>query len=96
MKYPIAYTAISNEEMTYLCGGSDTDFRGLFDYLMGDYLRDTVKGDLRNAVWNSAKKGSFAPMVSWYQTVSDYSLLGTIGYVYGMYHLWEYINDKFI
>ena len=90
MNYPVAYSVIPAEEMTYLYGGED--FKGLFDYMMGDYLRDTVKSDLRSAVWNSAKKGSFTPIVDWYKTASNMSLFGMAGYVYGFYHLWEAVK----
>ena len=59
MNYPVAYAVIPEEEMSYISGGKDPNYKGLFDYMMGDYLRDTVKSDVRNAVWNSAKQSSY-------------------------------------
>ena len=55
MNYPDVYSEIDANEMVYIVGGSP-DYMGLFNYLIGNYLRDAVLSDARSAVWNSAKK----------------------------------------
>ena len=92
MNYPVAYAVIPEEEMSYISGGKETYYNGLFDYMMGDYLRDTVKSDVRNAVWNSAKQSSFTPLVNWFKTVDDMGVIGQLGNFYGFYHLREAVK----
>ena len=92
MNYPVAYAVISEEEMSYISGGKSPNYKGLFDYMMGDYLRDTVKGDIRNAVWNSAKQTSFKPLIDWFKSFGKMGIVGQAGYIYGGYHLWEAIK----
>lgn len=36
MNYPVAYAVIPEEEMSYISGGKDPNYKGLFDYMMGD------------------------------------------------------------
>lgn len=67
MNYPVAYAVIPEEEMIYISGGKEPNYKGLFDYFIGDYLRDVVKGDVRDAVWNSAKQSSFTPITNWFK-----------------------------
>lgn len=80
MTLPANYTVICEEEMTYLEGGSYAD---LFNYLIGNYLRDQVLSGVRTAVWNSAKQGSVTPLVSWYQSLEDMSMWGHLGFFIG-------------
>ena len=75
MNYPVAYAVIPEEEMIYISGGKEPNYKGLFDYFIGDYLRDVVKGDVRDAVWNSAKQSSFTPITNWFKTVDDMASL---------------------
>lgn len=89
MNYPAVYTAIPEEEMVYLAGG-EYDFKGLFDWAIGNYLRDTVvMGGIRSAVWNSVKQSSVAPLVSWWQSVDEMSLAGHALFLYGCYRVYE-------
>ena len=82
MNYPVEYTVITENEKIYIEGGAD--YWGLFNYLIGDYLRDSVLSETRSAVWSSAKKGSTEPLQNW--------IMGMIGYIYGIYHLGEKID----
>ena len=43
MNYPVEYTVIAENEKIYIEGGAD--YWGLFNYLIGDYLRDAVLSD---------------------------------------------------
>ena len=92
MNYPVAYAVIPEEEMIYISGGKEPNYKGLFDYFIGDYLRDVVKGDVRDAVWNSAKQSSFTPITNWFKNVDDMGVIGHLGYFYGLYHLWEAVK----
>ena len=92
MNYPVAYAVIPEEEMIYISGGKEPNYKGLFDYFIGDYLGDVVKGDVRDAVWNSAKQSSFTPITNWFKNVDDMGVIGHLGYFYGFYHLWEAVK----
>ena len=48
MNYPVEYTVITENEKIYIEGGAD--YWGLFNYLIGDYLRDSVLSETRSAV----------------------------------------------
>ena len=50
MNYPVEYTVIAENEKIYIEGGAD--YWGLFNYLIGDYLRDAVLSETRSAVWS--------------------------------------------
>ena len=91
MNYPVEYTVIAENEKTYIEGGAD--YEGLFNYLIGDYLRDAVLSDARSAVWNSAKKNSFEPLKNWFQNFMSMGFVGKLGYIYGMYHLGDKIDS---
>lgn len=65
MNYPVAYAVIPEEEKTYIVGSGDVQYEKLFNYFIGDFLRDTVKSDVRNAIWNSAKQSSFTSLANW-------------------------------
>lgn len=81
MTLPVNCTAIPEEEMTYVEGGAMID---VFNLVIGNYLRDTlVMGGVRGALWNGIKQGSFAPIVSWYQSIEDMSLLGHFAFFIG-------------
>lgn len=41
LNYPANYQNIAENEMEYLNGGAP-DFKGLFDYLIGNYARDLL------------------------------------------------------
>ena len=88
MRYPAAYSEIDASEMTYLTGGSP-NYIGLFNYLIGDYLRNMVLSDTRSAVWNSAQKGSLEPVKTWVKNFWNMGIVGKIAYLYGAYHLGE-------
>ena len=47
MNYPVEYTVIAENEKIYIEGGAD--YWGLFNYLIGDYLRDAVLSETRSA-----------------------------------------------
>lgn len=90
MNYPVVYSVIETEEMTYISGGSP-DFRGLFNYLIGDYLRSTVLGDARSVVWNSAKSNSLQPAETWAKNFQSMGIFGKAGYLYGVFYLGQTI-----
>lgn len=92
MNFPAEFTALTADEMVYVEGGA---FKDAFDYVMGNYMRDQVLSGVRSAVWNSAKQGSVAPMVSWYENLSDMSFLGTALYLYGAYLLFVAVKTQF-
>ena len=48
MKYPCNYDLLREEEMVYIAGGSALD---AFNYLFGDWFRDMLLSDIRNATW---------------------------------------------
>ena len=79
MNYPVEYTVIAENEKIYIEGGAD--YWGLFNYLIGDYLRDAVLSDTRSAVWNSAKKGSTEPLQNWFKNFKSMGIMGMIGYL---------------
>ena len=56
---------------------------------VGDFLRDTVKSDVRNAIWNSAKQSSFTPIANWFKNVDDMGVIAHLGYFYGFWHIWR-------
>lgn len=82
INYPAAYNAIAEEEMVYVEGGDALD---LFDYFIGNYMRDQVLSGVRGAVWNSVKQRSIAPAVSWWESINDMSLLGHALFLYGCF-----------
>ena len=82
MNYPDVYSEIDANEMVYIVGGSP-DYMGLFNYLIGNYLRDAVLSDARSAVWNSAKKGSLTPMEDWMKNFWNMNIFAKTGYLYG-------------
>lgn len=84
------YTVIAENEKIYIEGGAD--YWGLFNYLIGDYLRDAVLSETRSAVWSSAKKGSTEPLQNWFKNFKSMGIMGMIGYIYGIYHLGEKID----
>ena len=90
MKYPVEYAIVAESEKTYIEGGAD--YMGLFNYLIGNYLRDAVLGDARSAVWNSAKQTSAEPMKNWFKNFMKMGFVGKIGYIYGLYHLGETVD----
>ena len=90
MNYPVEYTVIAENEKIHIEGGAD--YWGLFNYLIGDYLRDAVLSETRSAVWSSAKKGSTEPLQNWFKNFKSMGIMGMIGYIYGIYHLGEKIT----
>ena len=90
MNYPVEYTVIAENEKIHIEGGAD--YWGLFNYLIGDYLRDAVLSETRSAVWSSAKKGSTEPLQNWFKNFKSMGIMGMIGYIYGIYHLGEKID----
>ena len=90
MNYPDVYSEIDANEMVYIVGGSP-DYMGLFNYLIGNYLRDAVLSDARSAVWNSAKKGSLTPMEDWMKNFWNMNIFAKTGYLYGVFRLGETI-----
>lgn len=89
MNYPVAYAVIPEEEKTYIVGSGDVQYEKLFNYFIGDFLRDTVKSDVRNAIWNSAKQSSFTPIANWFKNVDDMGVIAHLGYFYGFWHIWR-------
>ena len=85
MNYPVEYTVITENEKIYIEGGAD--YWGLFNYLIGDYLRDAVLSDTRSAVWSSAKKGSTEPLQNWFKNFKSMGIMGMIGYKIGRAHV---------
>lgn len=90
MNYPVVYSVIAPEEMTYIAGGSP-DFTGLFNYLIGDYLCNTVLGDVRSVIWSSATSSSLKPVENWATNFQNLGIVGKVGYLYGVYRLGETI-----
>lgn len=66
-----------------------SQYEKLFNYFIGDFLRDTVKSDVRNAIWNSAKQSSFTPIANWFKNVDDMGVIAHLGYFYGFWHIWR-------
>ena len=99
MNYPDVYSEIDANEMVYivvpkirwLIVGGSPDYMGLFNYLIGNYLRDAVLSDARSAVWNSAKKGSLTPMEDWMKNFWNMNIFAKTGYLYGVFRLGETI-----
>lgn len=94
MNYPVEYTVITENEKIYIEGGAD--YWGLFNYLIGDYLRDSVLSETRSAVWSSAKKGSTEPLQNWFKNFKSMGIMGMIGYIYGIYHLAPGREDRYL
>ena len=42
MNYPVAYAVIPEEEKTYIVGSGDVQYEKLFNYFIGDFLRDSI------------------------------------------------------
>ena len=93
MNYPVAYAVIPEEEKTYIVGSGDVQYEKLFNYFIGDFLRDTVKSDVRNAIWNSAKQSSFTPIANWFKNVDDMGVIAHLGYFYGFWHIWRDVKS---
>ena len=87
IKYPVAYSVITDDEMTYLEGGAD--FLGLFNWIIGDYLRDTVKNDIRNTIWSSASQMSLEPVKTKAKSYADSNIIVKLGYLYGFYRVFD-------
>lgn len=77
MNYPVAYAVIPEEEKTYIVGSGDVQYEKLFNYFIGDFLRDTVKSDVRNAIWNSAKRLLSLPLPTGSRTWTTWVSLHT-------------------
>ena len=96
MNYPVEYTVIAENEKIYIEGGAD--YWGLFNYILGDYLRDWALGDMRGVLWNSASGTTFEPIKNWFDSFKTKGIVSTIGYIYGMYRVGEtidtYLNKK--
>lgn len=93
MILPADYSFLADEEMTYVEGGTAMD---VFNLLIGNYLRDTVViGGVRTAAWNSIKQGSINPIVSWYQTIDDMSLIGHFAFFIGCILAYEQIKTTY-
>ena len=60
MKYPCNYDLLREEEMVYIAGGSALD---AFNYLFGDWFRDMLLSDIRNATWGSMQQLNVQPVV---------------------------------
>lgn len=92
MTLPMNCSVIEEEELTYVDGGS---LSNVFVYLFGNYFRDQVLSGVRSAVWNSAKQGSVAPLVSWYTSLEDMSLLGHLAFFIGCKLLYDQIMTEY-
>ena len=77
MNYPVAYAVIPEEEKTYIVGSGDVQYEKLFNYFIGDFLRDT------------AKQSSFTPIANWFKNVDDMGVIAHLGYFYGFWHIWR-------
>lgn len=89
---PVNCSVLAEEEMTYVDGGAMAE---VFTYLFGNFFRDQVLSGVRSAVWNSLKQGSFTPMVSWYQTIDDMSLLGHLAFFIGCSIIYKQIMTEY-
>lgn len=93
MTLPANCSTVVEEEMMYVEGGTMVD---VFNLVIGNYLRDTVViGGVRGAAWNSIKQGSFAPIVSWYQSIDDMSLLGHFAFFIGCIMAYNQLKDAY-
>ena len=90
MNYPAAYEKLTRDEMTYIEGGKD--YEGLFNYFIGDYLRDNFRDQLRAAVWSSATEFSFKPFLDWINNLMHMSPVAQLGYLYGAVRLSEVVD----
>ena len=75
MKYPCNYDLLREEEMVYIAGGSALD---AFNYLFGDWFRDMLLSDIRNATWGSMQQLNVQPVVDTGKKIA---------YGYGFYRL---------
>lgn len=90
MNYPAEYKTLAENEMTYIAGGAD--YVGLFNYLIGDYLRDMLLGEVRSTVWNAASNTSINPIVDWVKGFMSKNIVMQLGYIYGAVRLGEQVD----
>ena len=89
MLFPHEYCPLTAEEMTYTSGGTALD---AFNYLFGDWFRDLLLGDIRNATWNSLKQVSVQPAIDTGKNILSWSILAQAAYVYGFFRLAETVK----
>lgn len=69
---------------------NSSKWKKLFDWTIGNYLRDSVvMSDFRADLWSSMKNGNTDAFYDRYDKVGDYALIGRIGYAYGMFRVAE-------
>ena len=84
MKYPCDCKILSEDEMTYTTGGTALD---AFNYLFGDWFRDLLLSDIRNAAWGSMQQLSTQPVVDTGKKIASWAWPAQLAYVYGFYRL---------
>lgn len=90
MQYPHEYTAICEQEQVTVSGGTPMD---AFNYLLGDWLRNKVLGDFRNATWDTLDKKSTQPVKDWGKKFWGFSIFAKGAYLYGVFHLFETLQS---
>lgn len=93
MIYPSNYTEIGADELVYLTGGTALD---AFNYLFGDWLQSMVLGDVRNAVWNTAKTLKLDSVKSTGKNILSWKFPAQIAYGYGAYRLFQTVKAQFL
>ena len=91
MNYPAKYKTLAENEMTYIAGGAD--YLGLFNYLIGDYLRDKLLSEVRDTAWNAASAGSVNPIVDWVKGFMKKNIVMQLGYIYGAVRLGQKVDS---
>jgi len=69
-----------------------TKTKKVFDWVFGNYLRDSVfMSYLRADLWKSMQKGNFDAFEDRGDAFEDYSFIGQAAYIYGAFRSAEYI-----
>ena len=89
MIYPQNYETLSVEEMVYTTGGTALD---AFNYLFGDWFRDMLLSDIRNAAWGSMQQKSVQPVKDTGKKIFGWAWPAQAAYVYGFYRLAETVK----
>ena len=84
MKYPCNYDLLREEEMVYIAGGSALD---AFNYPFGDWFRDMLLSDIRNATWGSMQQLNVQPVVDTGKKIASWAWPAQLAYGYGFYRL---------
>lgn len=90
MIYPYHCQQLKEEELVYTAGGSALD---AFNYLFGDWFRDLLLSDIRNAVFGSMQQMSAQPAVDTGKKILGWAWPAQLAYGYGFYHLAKTVKN---